>query len=128
MFGKKVTLKLISMLLAVAHCGYCAEIINNNQSSQEQAIANATKHIDINKIRLQQQQINQDNAMAAKLYSITRIPSWRSLAFIRASRVNNVVRNELLVNSINDYLAQNKHPQLSLEQKRLIQQFQQQIY
>lgn len=128
MYDKKVTLKLISMLLAIIHCGYCAEIINNNQNSQEQAIANATKHIDINKIRLQQQQINQDNAMAAKLYSITSIPSWRSLVFIRASRVNNVVRYELLVNSINDYLAQNKHPQLSLEQKRLIQQFQQQIY
>jgi uncharacterized membrane protein len=125
MYDKKVTLKLISLLLLVIYYGYCTEIINNNQ---EQAIANATKHIDINKIRLQQQQINQDNAMAAKLYSITSIPSWRSLAFIRASRVNNVVQYELLVNSINEYLAYNKHPQLSSEQKRLIQQSQQQIY
>lgn len=128
MYDKKVITKLISIVSIFVSVSCNADVLSNSQSYQDQAIANATKHIDINKIRIQQQQINQDNSMAAKLYSITNIPSWRSLSFIRASRVNNIVQYDLLINSINDYLTQNKHPQLTLEQKRLILQSQQQIY
>ena len=128
MYDKKVITKLISLTLIFVRFNCYGDVLSNSQSYQDQAIANAAKHIDINKIRIQQQQINQDNAMAAKLYSITNIPSWRSLSFIRVSRVNNIVQYNLLINSINNYLTQNKHPQLSFEQKRLIQQSQQQIY
>lgn len=90
------------------------------QSIAQQALANATSKIDLNKIQQQQVQQNKDNALSARIYEITTIPTWRNLIFIRQSRVGNSVNPELLIKQINDYLIQYNHPQLTTHQQSLL--------
>lgn len=90
------------------------------QSIAQQALANATSKIDLNKIQQQQVQQNKDNALSARIYEITAIPTWRNLIFIRQSRVGNSVNPELLIKQINDYLIQYNHPQLTTHQQSLL--------
>lgn len=118
MSEKNVISKLIkfSSILVSSLC-FGDSIFINGQYNQEQAIAKARNKINIDKIHEQQKQINQDNAMSARIYTITEIPSWRSLSFIRDSRVNGSVNVDTLINVVNQYLSQNKHPELSLSQQ-----------
>lgn len=96
------------------------DISIKQQSIAQQALANATSKIDLNKIQQQQAQQNKDNALSARIYEITTIPTWRNLIFIRQSRVGNSVNPELLIKQINDYLIQYNHPQLTTHQQSLL--------
>lgn len=125
MYEKKGILKLIKgsfLLLFLVYniSGNADDISVNQQSIAQQALANATSKIDLNKIQQQQAQQNKDNALSAKIYEITTIPTWRNLIFIRQSRVGNSVNPELLIKQINDYLTQYNHPQLSTHQQSLL--------
>ncbi|HRG61645.1 MAG TPA: hypothetical protein PLP75_01360 [Burkholderiales bacterium] len=96
------------------------DISIKQQSIAQQALANATSKIDLNKIQQQQAQQNKDNVLSARIYEITTIPTWRNLIFIRQSRVGNSVNPELLIKQINDYLIQYNHPQLTSHQQSLL--------
>lgn len=121
MFGKKVILIFINLLLA----GYsiCDEMpLIVNQNSYDQAVQNAKQRINLDKIRQNQAETNRDNALAAKLYNITGIPSWKNMEFIYSAKVNNQINPVLLVQSINNYLIDYRHPQLSNSQIKSINQ------
>ncbi len=96
------------------------DISIKQQSIAQQALANATSKIDLNKIQQQQAQQNKDNALSARIYEITTIPTWRNLIFIRQSRAGNSVNPELLIKQINDYLIQYNHPELTTHQQSLL--------
>lgn len=121
MLDSKVISKLIKLVWLLPAIS-CADV-NSYQNNQAQAIQNATARFDMNKIQEQQEQINQDNALAARIYDVTGIPSWRSLSFIRNSRTPNGVNEQLLVEQLNSYLLQNNHQKLTEYQNNQIIQF-----
>lgn len=92
-----------------------------NPNNQNEAIQNAMKRIDINKIKEQQDQINKDNVLAARIYDATSIPSWRNLAFIRNSKVSGKISKQLLLTQINTFLISNGHNDMNNHQKQLIE-------
>ena len=125
MYEKKGISKLIKgsflLLLQVYKISCNADDISiNQQSIAQQALANVTSKIDLNKIQQQQAQQNRDNALSARIYEITTIPTWRNLIFIRQSRAGNSVNPELLIKQINDFLIQYNHPQLTSHQQSLL--------
>ena len=125
MYEKKGISKLIKgsflLVLLVYNISCNADDISiNQQSIAQQALANVTSKIDLNKIQQQQAQQNRDNALSARIYEITTIPTWRNLIFIRQSRAGNSVNPELLIKQINDYLIQYNHPQLTSHQQSLL--------
>lgn len=125
MYEKKGISKLIKgsflLVLLVYNISCNADDISiNQQSIAQQALANVTSKIDLNKIQQQQAQQNRDNALSARIYEITTIPTWRNLIFIRQSRAGNSVNPELLIKQINDFLIQYNHPQLTSHQQSLL--------
>ena len=125
MYEKKGISKLIKgsfLLVLLSYSISCNadDISIKQQSIAQQALANATSKIDLNKIQQQQAQQNKDNVLSARIYEITTIPTWRNLIFIRQSRVGNSVNPELLIKQINDYLIQYNHPQLTTHQQSLL--------
>lgn len=121
MLDRKATLKLTSVLLALPLIAFAD--VNTYQNNQAQALQNAAARFDMNKIQEQQQQINQDNALAARIYDVTGIPSWRSLAFIRNSRTDQGVNEQLLINELDNYLIQNNHNKTTKLQKHIIERY-----
>lgn len=122
MYEKKGILKLIKgsflLLFLVYNISGNADDINvNQQSIAQQALANATSKIDLNKIQQQQAQQNKDITLSAKIYEITTIPTWRNLIFIRQSRIAGIVNPDVLIKQIDDYLINYSHPELSISQK-----------
>ena len=125
MYEKKGISKLIKgsfLLVLLSYSISCNadDISINQQSIAQQALANVTSKIDLNKIQQQQAQQNRDNALSARIYEITTIPTWRNLIFIRQSRAGNSVNPELLIKQINDFLIQYNHPQLTSHQQSLL--------
>lgn len=121
---KNATLKLINIVvinLAQLTMVYANDSSLVNPNNQNEAIQNAMKRIDINKIKEQQDQINKDNVLAAKIYDATSIPSWRNLAFIRNSKVSGKISKQLLLTQINTFLVSNSHNELNNHQKQLIE-------
>lgn len=129
MLEKNVISKLIKFV-SVFFSSLCFgdSILINGQYNQEQAIEKARNKVNIVKIREQQKQLNQDNAMSAKIYSITSIPSWRSLAFIRDSRVNGNINVDMMIKVINLYLSQNHHTELTSHQQSELSKESSKIY
>lgn len=121
---KNATLKLISLgviILTQSAMAYADDSSLVNPNNQNEAIQNAMKRIDINKIKEQQDQINKDNVLAARIYDATSIPSWRNLAFIRNSKVSGKISKQLLLTQINTFLISNGHNDMNNHQKQLIE-------
>lgn len=124
MYVRSVTLKLISLVVIILTQSimvYADDFNLVNPNNQNDAIQNAMKRIDINKIKEQQDQINKDNVLAARIYDATSIPSWRNLAFIRNSRVSGKISKQLLITQINTFLVSNGHNELNNHQRQLIE-------
>lgn len=121
MLDSKVISKLINLVWLLPAISLAD--ITSYQNNQAQALQNATAHFDMNKIQEQQEQINQDNALSARIYDVTGIPSWRSLSFIRNSRTPNGVNSQALIDQLNAYLLQNNHQKLTEYHKNQIIQF-----
>lgn len=120
MSANKVTSKLIRLLCLLPTISFAD--VNGYQNNQAQAIQSAKYRFDMNKIQEQQEQINQDNALAARIYDVTGIPSWRSLSFIRNSRTSQGVNAQVLIDQLDAYLLHNNHNRLSINQKSKITQ------
>lgn len=103
----------VILLLMFSYCCNADSISYN----QDQAINSAMKRIDLNKINEQQQQTNKDNALAAKIYETTSIPSWRSLIFIHNAKNNGNVNSDTLITYINQFLQNNNHDKLNSNQQ-----------
>lgn len=124
MYVRSVTLKLISLVVIILNqptVAYADDSSLVNPNNQNEAIQNAMKRIDINKIKEQQDQINKDNVLAARIYDATSIPSWRNLAFIRNSRVSGKISKQPLLTQINTFLVSNGHNELNNYQRQLIE-------
>lgn len=126
MSANKVTSRLIRLLCLLPTISFAD--VNSYQNNQAQAIQSAKSRFDMNKIQEQQEQINQDNALAARIYDVTGIPSWRSLSFIRSSRTTQGVNAQVLIDQLDAYLLHNNHNRLTTNQKSKIIQFTQSIY
>lgn len=132
MYVKNATFKLISITAIVGMQVMTAYADNscssNNPNNQNDAIQSAIKRIDLNKIKEQQDQINKDNTLAARIYEATSIPSWRNLAFIRNSRVSGKISKQILLTQTNTFLVSNGHNELTIHQKQLIEASVDKIY
>ncbi len=111
--------RLLILLTLIASTSY-ADPIMDQQEQINQALINARSKIDFNKVKEQQGQQNKDNQLAIKISEITGIPSWRNIVFIRDARDNNQINQGVLVQLLDEYLLQNRHPRLNDTQKKLI--------
>ena len=117
----KVNKVLITILtLSSASSWADTAMIVNNQSSNQQAIVNVAARINPAQIKHQQSLQNQETQLAMYIDEITHIPTWRSLVLIRNSRVDNQISSNLLIQKLNSYLEQNKHPILTSVQSAQI--------